>query len=202
MEGGFLGPMISGIENSMDRQGGTAFSHYWALRNERFQEHQTGSAYQRAVRDMQLAGLNPMLAYSQGGASSAQGAKAQYTSGSRDPGAGITSAMVAREQVKNMREQNRLLEQDVRRGRAEADKAEVEKVLYRGLLPMAEVLRDKIGTWSAASAKAQPDLSPGSIMDAARGKTTDLFEWIGETLQGLSSKESWIRRRDEMEKGK
>jgi len=41
--GGMLGPIISGAENSMDRQGGTAFSHYWALRNERFQEGQAAT---------------------------------------------------------------------------------------------------------------------------------------------------------------
>lgn len=36
-------------------------------------EQMSGSSYQRAVRDMQAAGLNPMLAYSQGGASTPGG---------------------------------------------------------------------------------------------------------------------------------
>lgn len=44
-----------------------------ARENREFQREMSSTAYQRATKDMQAAGLNPMLAYSQGGASTPTG---------------------------------------------------------------------------------------------------------------------------------
>lgn len=47
-----------------------------ARENRRWQERMSNTSYQRAVADMKLAGINPMLAYMQGGASSPGGSTA------------------------------------------------------------------------------------------------------------------------------
>lgn len=66
--------------NTEEAEKSRAFSAEQASRQMSFQQEMSNTAYQRTIRDMKAAGLNPMLAYSQGGASTpsgAQGASAQ-----------------------------------------------------------------------------------------------------------------------------
>lgn len=64
------------------------FNTYSQSRNFDFQRDMSSTAWQRGVKDMMAAGLNPMLAYSQGGASSPVGGMASVSPASAGTAAG------------------------------------------------------------------------------------------------------------------
>lgn len=56
------------------------FNAQEAEKNRQWQEYMSNTSYQRAVSDLQKAGLNPILAYSQGGATTPSGGSASISS--------------------------------------------------------------------------------------------------------------------------
>lgn len=98
------GGLISSIGSSAANAANNAnawqmaqFNSQEAAKNRDWQERMSSTAYQRAMTDMRAAGLNPILAYSQGGASTpggggASGSAAHLENAMTGLGQGVASA--------------------------------------------------------------------------------------------------------------
>lgn len=127
--GAALGYIGQTETNEMNREltmSGRDFNKSEAEINRNWQATMSNSAYQRAVEDMKKAGLNPMLAYQHGGASTPTGAQGQAPTaipmGNRFAAAAQSAGAMA--QIENTRAntQKQVAETD----RTHAEKAEIE----------------------------------------------------------------------------
>lgn len=116
-----LGGIMSN-DRTDDRQAAAqAFNAAEAQKTRDFQERMSSSAYQRGMADMRAAGLNPILAYQKGPASSPSGATASttYSPATDVLSPAVNSAMAARRLSseldnmqatnENLRSQNKLI---------------------------------------------------------------------------------------------
>lgn len=91
-----------------------------------FQERMSSTAYQRAVEDMRAAGINPMVAYQQGGASSPSGAGTRVEDAISPA---VSSGMHAKrmiEEIKNLRENRKLTAMQTNVARATANREQTQ----------------------------------------------------------------------------
>jgi len=74
--GSYLGQTSANNANQQLMQQGNAFNEVQSEKQMDFQREMRKTQYQTAVEDLKAAGLNPMLAYTQGGSGTPSGASA------------------------------------------------------------------------------------------------------------------------------
>lgn len=121
----------------------------------RFQERMSNTAYQRAVKDMRAAGINPMLAYMKGGASTPGGAQPSLKTPGVDP-TGVATAKNVQSQINQRELQNENLQAQNELIRAQTSSAQ-------GLAKQTNVT----GNWYAKHPELAPALAQGSGFGAA-----------------------------------
>lgn len=178
-----------------------------------FQERMRNTSYQAATKDMRAAGLNPMLAYSQGGASVPGGAGIPAVDTMKDS---INSAMAAarleadleqvglqnevlKDQSENLRSQTTLNDNNAqtalnvnRKAAAEADIAQID----------ATIANSALGTIQRVGSAVSPFISSskslaGLFENAANGANAHVDPKTGEitNLKGGKFKPLPVKKR-------
>lgn len=104
--GNMIGEGLNSALSAYGQEQANAFNAKEAEKNRQWQEQMRATQYQTAVKDMEAAGLNPMLAYQQGGAGNLSGAVSAAAQNAL--GSGISSALETRQlnnQIKSTEQQ-------------------------------------------------------------------------------------------------
>lgn len=94
-----LAPVVGGAFSAYGQHLANVSNERIARQNREFQERMSSTSYQRAMGDLSAAGLNPMLAFKQGGASTPSGATATMGNVLGELGASAKSAVMIRKQL-------------------------------------------------------------------------------------------------------
>lgn len=169
---GFLSSLIGTALPFAGQYMANEFNRSEARKNRQFQMGMSSSAYQRSVRDLKAAGLNPMLAYSQGGASTTSGDSASMDA--PDVSGGINSAI----QLSMVRKNLEAIDAGIEKTKQETSTAETQAELNRAVKGVQEKTANLVGH-NARTAKANATILEKSIPAAENEKRAE-ETWFGK----------------------
>lgn len=119
--GAIAAPIIGGLFARKGQKSTNKLNLQIAREQMGFQERMRNTEWQAGIEDMRAAGLNPALAYSQGGASSPVGASAVMENPDSDLGRGISESFTSAMAVRQMKAATKEAEARARGAKVSAD---------------------------------------------------------------------------------
>lgn len=174
----FAGPLIGGLFSALGARRQNRMARQMAREQMAFQERMSSTAYQRATKDLEAAGLNRILALGKP-ASSPAGAMAPVVD---EIGPGVSSALAVRRQnqdIKNLRATERATDAQTRKTNVEADNARTQGLI----LSHGEAIGSLIGDLARIARGMTRGKSPKEVADWINGKIDQAIE----ALPGLGN---------------
>lgn len=178
-----IGGVASGVLGMLGAKDANEAAAEEARKNRAFQREMSNTAYQRGMKDMRRAGLNPMLAAKVGGASSPAGNVANVTNelaplanAAGDLAGKVNATALNKAQLANMGLQNDVLAEQVRQLQIANAKAGATQPIYEkigalvkvGTEKASELTGDLIGDVLNAGERADGSDQPNSALDLSR----------------------------------
>jgi hypothetical protein len=186
-----LGSIFTGAAGYYGQQSANRTNRDIAREQMAFQERMSSTSYQRAVKDMREAGINPMLAVSQGGASTPPGAQTRVESAIDK---GVNSAINAR-QMQLVKEQVKNIQADTKYKAAQTNLSDSQNEVAF----MEQMLKREQASVAAATAQALRldnvgKAAEAAIDNSAFGKITRAINRLNPLANSASNVKRSIKR--------
>lgn len=189
-----LGSIGSSLFNMSSTEKTNEANAKQAQMNRDFQERMSNTAYQRGMSDMRAAGLNPILAYQKGGASSPSGAQAALTAPKIEGnpvGEAVNTGLAVRranQEVANMALQGENIKTDTALKEAHAAKTMTEDKIRGQELTSAEreAIRAKLDKEVLSSSAGRLARKSGTMTEEISRTTDPLVNSASKLLRGYN----------------